>query len=270
MQLELEYTQLAARTKEGHPDRKMLEREIAALRQQTGGLDAKGIEAMLAQARAELAARRKELADSHPDVESAARAVTSLEEQLASARASSSPANAGQRPENPAYITIQSALDSARAEREYLRQKKASLAADLAEYEQRVKDGPKIEREYRALTRDYENAVTKYREIKSKEMEAELAESLETERKAERFVLIEPAVVPGKPIKPNRMAIVFLGAVLSLGGGLGTTLLRELMSPGMYGTKAVAAVTGAPPLAVIPYIETGGRGAAAKGGANGC
>ena len=46
-----------------------------------------------------------------------------------SGRPRRAPANAGQRPENPAYITIQSALDSALAQREHLRQKKAALAA---------------------------------------------------------------------------------------------------------------------------------------------
>jgi len=256
VQLELEYMQLSARVKENHPDRILLEREINTLRRQTGGLDAQGISEMLQKAREALVERRRELADTHPDVLNAERVVRSLEEQLTEATTRGAEAAASQLPENPVYQRLAAQLESARVELSYLKEKKVALQQDLATYEKRIKDAPKIEREFSALTRDYDNAVAKYREIKSKEMEAELAQSLETERKAERFVLIEPPLVPNKPVKPNRVAIVFLGAVLAVGGGFGTMVLREMMSPGMHGSKAVTAVAGVPPMAVIPRIRT--------------
>ena len=55
---------------------------------------------------------------------------------------------------------------------------------------------PEIEREYRDLTRDYDNAQTRYREIKAKQMQAEVAQELEKDRKAERFSLGEPRNCP--------------------------------------------------------------------------
>ena len=42
------------------------------------------------------------------------------------------------------------------------------------------------------LARDLESTQAKYREVSQKRMEAQLAESLELERKGERFTLIEP------------------------------------------------------------------------------
>lgn len=256
MQLELEYLELTARTRENHPDRILLEREINTLRQQTGGLSADDLEEMLQRAQAALAERRKELADTHPDVRSATRAVRSLEDQLASARASGGSETASQLPENPAYARLATQIKSAYAEQEFMREKKASLVAELAEYEERVKSAPKVEREYRTLTRDYDNAIAKYREVKAKQMEAELAETLEEERKSERFVLIEPPLVPNKPIKPNRLQILFIGFVFSLGGGFGSVVLREGTGHALYGSTAIARVSGAVPLAVIPYIQT--------------
>ena len=263
-QLEMEYLQLAARTKANHPDRIILEREIRALRQQTGGLTAADLEDMLATARSALAERRQDFADSHPDVKAARNAVASLEQQLADARAGGAAAVASQLPDNPAYARVQNQITAARSELDFLREKKMKLVQDLSTYEERLKQAPKIERDYRLLTRDYDNAIAKYREIKAKQLEAELGESLEAERKAERFILIEPPVVPGKPIKPNRLVIVFMGLMFGVGGGMGLAVLRELMSPGMYGTKAIAAVTGAPPLAVVPYIETAEEGKAKR------
>jgi len=253
-QLELEYLQLSARVKENHPDRILLEREINTLRQQTGGLGITELETMLASARSALADRRKELADGHPDVRNAMRAVANIEEQLAVARQAGGAAS--QLPENPVYLRLVTQLNSARSELEYLKDKKTSLVSDLADYEARVKAAPMIEREYRVLTRDYDNAVAKYREVKAKQMEAELAQSLEVERKAERFVLIEPALVPSEPIEPNRLAILFLGLVFAGGGGLGMVILKEGTGNALYNAKTVVALSGAPPIASIPYIRT--------------
>ena len=52
---------------------------------------------------------------------------------------------------------------------------------------------PQVEREYRSLARDYENAVTEYRETKAKQARADVAKQLESEKKGERFTLIDPA-----------------------------------------------------------------------------
>jgi hypothetical protein len=115
--------------------------------------------------------------------------------------------------------------------------------------------GPQVEREYRILSRDYENALAKLKEIKAKLLEAELAESLERESKGERFSLIEPPQVPQKPIKPNRMAILLLGFVFSFAGGVGHVIIRESIDQTIHGSKDVIMITKTPPLAVIPYIQ---------------
>ncbi|MEW8052522.1 MAG: lipopolysaccharide biosynthesis protein, partial [Candidatus Thiodiazotropha sp.] len=91
--------------------------------------------------------------------------------------------------------------------------------------------------------------------VKAKQLEAQLAESLERERKGERFSLIEPPQLPEKPDKPNRIAILFLGFVFSFAGGVGNVVVRESMDQAVYGSKGIMAITKMPPLAVIPYIE---------------
>jgi uncharacterized protein involved in exopolysaccharide biosynthesis len=257
MDLELRHLQLSAQKTERHPDVLQLEREINALRLQTGGLDRAQVQAMLVSARATLEERRRELADSHPDVRDAERAVAALEGQLASApRASGGGAPASASSENPVYHRLVDQLRTARAEFQHLQDKRGRLVDELADYEARMKAAPMIEREYRAVTRDYENALAKFREVRAKQMEAELGQSLEEERKAERFVLIEPASMPIEPIQPNRKRIMLMGFALAMGAGLGMVALREVTADAIYGSRAVAAITGVPPLAVVPYIAT--------------
>ena len=87
-------------------------------------------------------------------------------------------------------------------------------------------------------------------------MEAQLSQSLETERKGERFTLIEPPELPEKPLKPNRMAILFLGVMFSIAGGVGTVAVSESMDNTVRGGRVLTGLMKLPPLGTIPYIET--------------
>ena len=158
--------------------------------------------------------------------------------------------------DNPAYLQLETQLKAADGELASLYTMKNELKGKLKDFEERLIQSPQVEREYRNLTRDYENALAKYKEVKSKQLEAKLAESLERERKGERFSLIEPPQLPEKPDKPNRLAIVFLGIVFSFAGGFGNVVVRESMDQAVYGSKGIMAITNTPPLAVIPYIES--------------
>lgn len=85
-------------------------------------------------------------------------------------------------------------------------------------------------------------------------MEAEIGQELEKERKGESFVLIDPAQFPEKPVKPNRIAIIFLSLVFSIAAGLGVAILKEAMDGSVRGISGVNKLLTAAPLAVIPII----------------
>ncbi len=255
--LEAEYVTVAARYSTSHPDRAKLERELTALRSEVGGgSDLAELNRRLTDQQSELAALRERYSAEHPDVTRMQRAITLTQEQISAARSRGGSQQWAQDADNPAYVQLRAQLAAADSELASVRQTGRELRTKLQELENRIAQGPKSEREYRTLTRDYDNAVAKYKEVENKRLEAELAESLETERKAERFSLIEPPLLPEKPVKPNRLAIVFLGVVFGVAGGVGHVAVREALDSRIYGAAAVRTVTGAPPLAVIPYLET--------------
>jgi polysaccharide chain length determinant protein (PEP-CTERM system associated) len=158
--------------------------------------------------------------------------------------------------DNPAYLQLETQLQAAETELASLKNIREELEDKIKSFEDRLMKSPQVEREYRNLTRDYENAVTKYQEVKAKQLEAQLAESLERERKGERFSLIEPPQFPEIPHKPNRVLIGFLGFVLGVFGGLGNVALRESLDDAIHGKKGIEFITKAQPLAVIPYIQS--------------
>jgi len=111
-----------------------------------------------------------------------------------------------------------------------------------------------VERRLALLTREHDNAVTKYQDIKQKQMNARLGEKMEQDRKGERFSLIDPPALPETPVSPNRPAILFLSLVLALGGGFGVAFAAESMDTSVRGIKGVVGLLSVPPLASIPYM----------------
>lgn len=254
-QLEANYTSIAARYGPTHPDRVNMEREINALRKVVGRSDLSALRRQREEVARNLEIARERYAPEHPDVRRLERDLAQADRRLA-AQGSGGPGAASLQSSasNPAYVQLQARLESIKLEVQTLRDSRDELRARIKTYEQRLLEAPNIEREYNDLTRGYDNAVAKYREVKDKQLEAELAESLESERKAERFTLIEPPVVPDEPIQPNRPAIMMLGIIGAVGAGVGHMAVREFLNKGLYGARTVQLLTGTPPMAVIPYI----------------
>ena len=98
--------------------------------------------------------------------------------------------------------------------------------------------------------------MRRYKELKAKQMQAEVAESLEKDRRAERFSLIDPPQLPERPQSPNRPLILIAGMLLSLGGGVGIAAVREGLDRSVKGSRELARLVSVPVLGVIPYVET--------------
>jgi len=250
-----QYVRLLGAYGSGNPDVIRLKREIDALETETGGgRDVASIEAEFEQARIELAKARERYSAEHPDVRRFAREVDSLKADLAAARNRSVTNTSPTRTANPAYVTLGAQRHAVATELETLKAQRGALTQKIEEYQKRAIAFPEVEQRYRALVRDYDNTQARYKDIKDKQITAELAKSLETERKAERFSLIEPPLLPVDPIWPNRLAIIGIGAFLALVIGAGLVLLVDTFDDGIYGTRQLAWIVGEPPLVAVPYV----------------
>jgi len=255
--LESQHLSMSAVYAPEHPDLIRLEKEIEALKKETGASsDTTGLKAELTVARQQLSIVRQRYSEDHPDVKRLEQAVANLEAKLKNAEETTSKTQPASTLDNPAYVLLRAQLEGANTELRSLHAKRRELNDRLAIFEERLTQTPQVEREYRTLTRDYENTLIEYQEIKSKQMDAQLAEELEMKRKGERFTLIEPPRLPEEPIKPNRLAILFFGLVFSFAGGIGTAAVTENLDTTVCGPREITQLLGAPPLAVIPYIET--------------
>lgn len=253
--LQAQYASLSGIYSANHPDVVKMRREMEALKKETGGDgDMQEQAKQLTRMRSDLATMREKYSDDHPDVVKSKKAISSLEESHKKTAASSD-APKFKKPENPAYISMQSQLESANSELKTIRAKRGDLKAKMASYESRLEQAPQVEREYLDLNRDHENSIKRYQEVKAKLMEAEVAQQMEKDSKGERFTLIDPAQLPEKPHSPNRPAILLLGMILSLGGGVAYAGVLESMDSSIKSSKMLAGLLNAPLLSVIPYME---------------
>ncbi|MBI4695905.1 MAG: lipopolysaccharide biosynthesis protein [Gammaproteobacteria bacterium] len=256
--LESQFVSLSARYGASHPDVVNAKKEMNSLRAETGKRPSiSEIENKLTALKTQLAASQQKYSKDHPDIKSLSREIDRVTAELSKAQ------NAGpevattstDRPDNPVYIQLQARLQAADADIRGLNAQRQDLQKRLAEFESRLASAPLVEKEYRALSRDYESAMQKYHEITAKKQEAEFAKNLESAQKGERFELIEPPIMPEQPDKPNRIAIGLLGLLLSLAGGIGTGTLAETLDSRIYGRIGVTQILGVAPLSVIPDIE---------------
>lgn len=254
--LQAQYVSLSGVYSANHPDVIKMRREMDALKKETGGDgDMQEQAKQLTRMRADLATMREKYSEDYPDVIKAKKAIAALEESHKKTIADGGDAPSFKKPENPAYIALQSQLAQTNSELKTTRVKRNELKAKITSYESRLEKSPEVEREYLDLNRDHENSVHRYQDIKAKLMEAEVGQQMEKESKGERFSLIDPAQLPEKPFRPNRPLILLLGMILSMGGGLAYAGVLESMDGSIKSSKMLAGLLDVPLLSVIPYME---------------
>jgi len=239
-----------------HPDVIKMQREVEVLKKETGGgTSAEALKVQLSELNDQIKIERERYGAKHPDVVKLERQAASLRSAIKQAGNSTgkNPRYAPE-PDNPTYIMAQSQLKTIDSQIQAIAKERTELRQSLKAYEERVLRIPENEREFLKLRRDYDNAYAKYRDVKAKQLEAQLAESLETEHKAERFSLIEPPQLPIEPIEPNRIAIIFIGLIFAGAAGVGNVFLAEALDESVYGSKQFKSVVGQAPLVIVPVI----------------
>lgn len=191
--------------------------------------------------------------EAHPDVRALKRKIAALES--GGSEQAATPDNKPVNQEASLDVAkVEAKISAANARVASLAQQQKALRARMGQYEGQIVQTPQVERGLTTLMRDYENAKNKYDEIRAKQMNAQIAENLEQENKAERFSLLEPPLMPDRPIKPDRKKLVVMGFFLALAGSGGVVMALEGINQRVRGASAVTAIFHQRPLVSIPYI----------------
>jgi polysaccharide chain length determinant protein (PEP-CTERM system associated) len=231
-----------------------------------GGQPVGSLEQQLAQRRSVLAELQSRFTDKYPDVQRVKQEIAQLEAQLTgpaprqpgpSSRAvSGSPLGRLQEQQQRLQNSMQAEIRQIDIQEQRLEQEQADIRQQIPEYEQKVTHAVLREQELAVLTRDYESTRKNYETLLAGHMQAKSAENLERRQKSEQFRVLDPAPLPLKPWKPNRLGILMMGLALGVAVGGGAVYLAEYLDRSIRDPEDLKQISGLPVLATIPLVLT--------------
>ena len=145
--------------------------------------------------------------------------------------------------------------NSAAREIDAIRQELAALQDQVAVYQRRVEDTPKLEQELLSLKRDYDNTQKTYDSLLARKQEAEVAANMERQQKGEQFRILDPARLPDKPQSPDMRKLFLMCVMAGLGLGGGLIFLLEFLDKSVKKLESVPKKLGIPLLVAVPRID---------------
>jgi polysaccharide biosynthesis transport protein len=127
------------------------------------------------------------------------------------------------------------------------------ILRDLERYQRRIERFPVSEQEMAQITRDYEMSKTNYKSLLDKKTAAEMALDMERRQQAERFIVLDRARLPVKPVKPARPLLYAGGSVIGLVVALLLGFIAELRQNVILGEWELK--DDIPVLARLPQFE---------------
>src|SRR5690606_8986716 len=191
------------------------------------------------------------LTDNHPTIIGLKKRIEALEKQVeeesARARATAAQGGSGTDTYNPVVERLQIRIAATEAKIQETRNQIAATARKIAELEAIILEIPQVERGLSVLDRTHADLLDKLQSLESKQAQAQLSQNLEEEKKAERFVLLEPPIVPTEPYSPNRKKILGIGGFLGIALGVACIFLVEMLDRRIYSASELEAVLKHPP-----------------------
>jgi polysaccharide chain length determinant protein (PEP-CTERM system associated) len=159
-------------------------------------------------------------------------------------------------PATPYTLRLKEALQSTETEIKILKAEEQRLRTGIAAYQARVENTPRREQEFQEVSRDYDTTKQLYESLGKREEAAQLAESMEQRQKGEQFRILEPAMPSQIPAAPNRLRLLVVSLVLSLGLAGGAVMVAEMLDTSFHSAKELRDFSIVPVLVSIPRIVT--------------
>lgn len=154
---------------------------------------------------------------------------------------------------NPVYQQLEQAALQTEAEIGALNAKLGQLGGLIAERERELRDVPANKKMLGDLEQERSTYKNMYAELQARAGVSEVSKQMEVEDKSASFRIVDPAVLPVKPVSPNRVKLILAGIFLGIVGGFGGVLLREALDSSIKDLHVLKGL-GVSVLAVIPKI----------------
>jgi tyrosine-protein kinase Etk/Wzc len=186
-----------------------------------------------------------------PQISAMANRLTELEVQkgaLTSGNTENHPqVKALQRQIDELQRKIESTYETARLN---LGRQEVSIEQQIKQYEDKLRTLPAAERDLAGLMRYSKVNADIFTFLLQKHEEARIAKA----SAVSNIKVVDPAIIPDEPLKPQKKKNLLLGLLLGLMTGVGVVFFIEYLDDTIKGSEEAQRVIGAPVLAVIPCI----------------
>jgi polysaccharide biosynthesis transport protein len=195
--------------------------------------------------------------DSYPEVIKAKKEIEELKSQIAKERIVPADSSGSETAAiNPIYQQLREDLAKTDTEVESLRARIAELSRQQYDIERRMGQMPKEQEEWTKLQRDRNVSQKIYDELLEKLENAKVSKDLEVTNKAGSFRIVDPAILPPLPVKPNRVIMILSGIFAGILAGVGTVFGLEYLKPSFKNEGSIESLLKVQVLATIPKIIT--------------
>ena len=240
-----------------------LAQQLAAWKASRSGKDSDDLEKKLKDLQAQRSALESKYTSDHPDVISTKNQIAEVQQEIADAPAAP-PDDADKNISahlEPAEIRALRAqihdLETVKSEKS---KQQEELQKEIRSYQSRVQTSPLVEEQYKALTRDYQTALSFYNDLLAKKTQSAMATDLERKQQGEQFRVMDPPNLPEKPTWPNRTLMAFGGLGGGLALGFGLAFVIEMRDKTLRTDQDVAFYLQLPVLSQIPELARHGNG----------
>ncbi|MEK7698613.1 MAG: XrtA system polysaccharide chain length determinant, partial [Nitrospirota bacterium] len=157
---------------------------------------------------------------------------------------------------NPLYQQLKEDLFRTDSEIDSLKAKITILNIRLKKSESEMQNIPKEKKDLADFERDRNTHQKIYEQLLSRLGRAEVSEQMEVQDKGTTFRVVDPAILPTRPVSPNRVLLILIGIVAGAAAGLGAVLLSDYLDNSIRDIDTLKSQLGLQVLAVIPKITT--------------
>jgi polysaccharide chain length determinant protein (PEP-CTERM system associated) len=201
---------------------------------------------------------------SHPDVLAIKRRIANLRAEIA--RSATEPAKGdtgansktdttAKTTDSPQLHQLKAQLNAEHQAIAAAKQEQARIEQKVRSYESKIESSPKVEEEYKEITRDHDTALQFYNALLTKMNQSSMATALEHRQQGEQFRVMDAANLPDAPTFPNHFMFSGGGFASGLALGLLLAALLEYRDKSLRNESDILAFTKLPTLAVISYIS---------------
>jgi polysaccharide chain length determinant protein (PEP-CTERM system associated) len=228
------------------------------------------IDLQLTQLRTQLVDLSARYTDKYPDVVRVKEQIAETERQRTQLinseknGTSADSADAGGAAPNTALAQLQGQLHANQLEIANRERSVADLQNRIAQYQGRLNGAPATEQELADLTRGYDQLKASYDDLLKKQGESAMATSMEQMQQGERFTILDPPSLPGKPDFPNRIKFFLFGLLFGVGLGTAVAGVFEWLDDRLYSESEIKALLPVAVLSEIPQVKVASDAKRAK------